>query len=288
MHGPHSGDYYPCVIYNKDQFEHGSVHHPYRMWHHDQNAVGVATSYSDDGIKWTLEGSCINIPSDATARHPFVIYDKNGFVNPDDGYTYFYRLWCWNSPILTTPDAIRYSFSTDGIIWTNLQPCEQDAYYPIVFGSSGYFYHLYGPGFVIYNPSATKIPDKPYTWPYAMFFDCSSESPFPGPNGSIEACGLAYSDDGIIWTRFGDVPAVIPPGISSGAWDATYIYRPSVCIINGTYHMYYCGSNGDPAIGHFVDPDNMVSGASVTPVSTAHGIGHASSTNGINWLRDPG
>ena len=96
-----------------------------------------------------------------------------------------------------------------------------------------------------------------------MFFDSSSD-------GGSEQIGLAYSLDGIMWKRYGDAPVVIPPGgaTPSGPWDADYAFRPSVFKLNGIYHMYYCGSNSQ------IDHD--------TTLFWAHGIGHATSDNGID------
>ncbi len=276
-------DYFPCVIYNKDKFNGDGDSYYYKMWHQgdcgDMRSrmpkrcfqpgpdprASIAISYSNDGVNWTF-GGVTTLTSDAF--HPFVIYDKNGF----GGTPYKYRIWYWNGIVGITSDVIKYSYSTDGVNWLPPQSCSQDPSSPIVTGISGtYFYHLYGPGFVIYNPSATSIPGQPYTFPYVLFYDIASESPYPPLILSIEAIGLAYSSDGITWTRFWSTPVLIPPG--GNGWGATYAYRPTVCFIDGMYHMYYCGSNDA------VDP--------LTTVPYAHGIGHATSADGISWIPDP-
>jgi len=284
-------DYFPCVIYNKDKFNGDGDSYYYKMWHQGQDPINmrmadktdglrgfqpgtvsqpgvcgsIAISYSNDGISWILEG---NTTITCDAYHTFVLYDKHGF----GGTPYKYRIWYWNGVVGTAPDVIKYSFSTDGINWLPPQSCAQDPLFPIVTGIfNTYFYHLYCPGFVIYNPTATSIPGQPYTFPYVLFYDIASESPYPPLILSNEAIGLAYSNDGITWTRFGSVPVLIPPG--GNGWDATYAYRPTVRFIDGQYHMFYCGSNDN--IDHY------------TTINYAHGIGHASSPDGINWTRDP-
>ena len=79
----------------------------------------IAISHSDDGINSSLEGET-DIPP--TALHAFVIYDENGFVNPDNGYLYPYRMWYWNND-LYDPSAILYSYSKNGINWYSPKPC---------------------------------------------------------------------------------------------------------------------------------------------------------------------
>lgn len=293
-------DYFPCVIYNKDKFDGNGDAYLYKMWHqgfdpsnqklvsdsHDKfksfepffnsSAGVIAVSYSNDGINWTLHGNTNLSPN---AYHPFIVYSKNGMFNPDDSNTYFYRAWYWTGVAGITPDVIQYSFSNDGINWLTPRPCHQAAYpYQIVTGVFGtYLYHLYCPGFVIFNPLATSIPGDPYTFPYVMFYDIASESEFPPSINSVETIFLAYSNDGITWTRFApnppnEDPILLLPGGATGAWDGNYAYRPAVFKLNGMYHMYYSGSNST------IDP--------LTTVYYAHGIGHASSSDGINWTRD--
>lgn len=253
-------DYFPCVIFDKHKFHDDGDSVYYKMWH--QSANGIALSYSDDGIHWTLKGDT-NL---ANGFHPCVVYDKNGF----GGGSNHYKIWFWTGSPSTTIDVIQYAESTDGITWTTPVAVTQNPSSPLVDGiTPGYFYHLYGPGFVLYNSSPTSIAGLPYTFPYVMFYDTSSEG--LGPGSSVEQIGLAYSSDGLNWTRFGSEPILIPSGIATD-WDGTHAFRPSVINVHGTYHLFYSGSNDN------IDPD--------TTVPYAHGIGHASSADGINWALD--
>jgi hypothetical protein len=252
--------YYPSVVLDPDRFSgHGSAA-TYKMWH--QGPGGVALSTSDDGIGWTLVGST-NLSG---ALHPCVLYDAGGF----GGGSYYYKVWFWTGVAGTTPDVIQTSASTDGLTWLTPQPITQSATEPIVDGvNPGYFYHLYGPGFLIYNPSATSVPGEPLTFPYVMYYDTSSEG--SGPGTSVEQIALATSSDGILWTRVGSAPVLIPPGAGSD-WDGTYAFRPALVNVRGTWQMYYSGSN------HAIDPG--------TTVPYAHGIGLATSTDGVSWTKD--
>lgn len=255
--------YYPSITYDPNRFGNDSAY--YKMWYEDTNQIGLA--YSDDGINWVdHSGEITGLPS--VGAHPDVLYDPNHF----GGGLYAYKMWFWNpNNPLTDISAIQFSQSTDGINWTTPVSISQDPTFPLVTGiSPGYFYHLYGPGDVIYNSNATSIPGQPLTYPYTMFFDTSTEG--LGPGTSVEQTGLAFSTDGLFWTRYGTEPIIIPSGNIS-EWDGRYIYQGSILMIDGLLHYFYSGSNGLP-----IGSDGN---------STAHGIGHAYSTDGINWTLDP-
>lgn len=255
--------YYPTVSYDPNRFGDNSAY--YKMWYEGNNQIGLA--YSEDGINWVdHSGSLTGLP--AVGAHPDVIYNAGGF----GGGAFLYKMWYWDpSQPLTSISAIQFSQSTNGVNWTAPISVSQDPLSPLVTGvSPGYFYHLYGPGDVIYNPHATSIPGQPTTFPYVMFFDTSTEG--AGPGTSVEQTGLAYSSDGLFWTRYGTEPVIIPSG-NINEWDGQYIYQGSVNIINGVFYYYYSGSNGQP-----IGSDGN---------TTAHGIGLATSTDGINWTLDP-
>ena len=231
------------------------------MWYQDLTGIGLA--YSDDGINWT-DIDLQALPVDAA--HPDVLYDANGF----GGGGYKYKMWYWDSnEPLTSITTIAFTQSNDGMNWTTPVACSQDPIQYLVSGASAdYFYNLYGPGTVQYNPNATSTPGDPYSYPYVMLFDSVST----GGVGGSEQTGLAYSSDGLFWTRYGSVPVMIPTQNPSD-WDSEYMYQAHYIKVAGVYHAFYSGSNGNPlgSLGN----------------TTAHGIGHASSVDGITWVRDP-
>ncbi len=273
--------YYPSVIYNQGQFNgHGPAAY-YKMWFAspDSGSGGIALAYSNDGINWTEYNNSLPLAGlNPGANHPVVLYDPGGF----GGGTFYYKTWYWDSAAaLTTINAIRYAESVNGVTWQNDQAIQQhatDQTLQLVDGISGsYFYHCYGPGSVLYNPSATnagsgtpddKSDDSPMTYRYVMYYDSSGEG--ASPNGSVEQESLAYSTDGIYWIRCGNEPVLLPSG-NQNQWDGWYSYRSSVVTTPTGYHMWYSGANGDDSIGTYY----------------AHGIGYASSTDGLNWTKDP-
>ena len=260
--------YYPSVIYDANRFGDNSAY--YKMWYQDTSGIGLA--YSDDGINWVDIDEQVGVDG---YLHPDVIYDANGF----GGTIYKYKLWAWSGSVdgETSPpykvNAMLYAQSTDGKNWVNDHQdiTQPDVSFPLVDNISGsYFYHCYGPGTVVYHPNATSIPGDPYSYPYTMLYDTSSEG--GGPAIGTEQTALAYSADGLAWVRYGAEPILIPSGNDSD-WDGQYIYQGHFFKASGTYHMYYSGSNGQPlgSLGN----------------ETAHGLGYASSLDGLSWVRDP-
>jgi hypothetical protein len=130
---------------------------------------------------------------------------------------------------------------------------------------------------VLYNSTPTSTAGQPLSFPYAMYYDISSEG--GGPGSSAESIGLAYSADGILWIRYGQVPVLIPIGSGmsppstqgSYVWDASHVFRASVLRDDtGLYHMFFTGSN-----------QNLLDG-----LVYAHGIGHAVSRDGVTFAED--
>jgi VCBS repeat-containing protein len=235
-----SEDYYPTVVFD------GSQKVPYKMWH---EGPSIALSSSVDGRNWKLVAE-----TGLMGSRPYVLYDKNGFGAGKHSYKMWFR---------GDANQIYYSTSKDGIHWKTAQPIQEVSGASLTF--SGSFDLLCGPGCILYNARVSIKDGQPYTYPYVMFYDVANSA----ETTQAQAIGLAYSQDGITWTRYGNAPIFIPAG--GEAWDATNVFRCSVVHIGKEYHMFYSGSNVN------VDP--------LTTVPYAHGIGHASSRDGLNWKR---
>jgi len=263
-------DYFPFVIFNQNQFDGHGAGVLYKMWHQGPN--GIALSYSNDGANWTLEGQVVLDPSIAPRipLHASVIYDSTGF----GGTPYFYKMWYWTGVVSFVPPnlAIKFTQSADGVTWTTPVITTQDTTSFLAnVGLPGQpFYQFYGFGTVLYNPSATSIPGQPLTFPYAAYFDSSAAE--RGSQTTEEAVALAYSSDGLFWTRYGSEPVLLPSG-STADWDGKYTYRASVFLLNGVYQMYFSGSS------KINNPNHSF--------AYTFGIGSATSSDGINWVQDP-
>jgi len=81
----------------------------------------------------------------------------------------------------------------------------------------------------------------------------------------------ATSPDGVKWTHHKG--PVVRLG-KRGAWDHGDVETPSVVKVGSTYHMYYCGRETQE------EGDDWSK-------RSAYQIGHATSSDGIQWVKDP-
>jgi len=169
-----------------------------------------------------------------------------------------FHIWYWDQNVLYSPSAIRHATSTDGINWANDQPLTGS----IVSGIyPNWNYGSYGPIDLIYNPTATNTGANPFDYTYALYFDVT-------PDGGSEEIGLAYSSDGINFQGYG---TVLPRGNTgpwgnTDNWDSSYTtFGTVIKLSNGNWKMWYSGGTTE----------------------SNHGIGVATSTDGLNWVRDP-
>lgn len=247
--------YYPTVQYNKNQFDgHGNAAY-YKMWSDTPSPISLAIS--NDGVFWQMIGNVVGLTN---ARHSVVLYDPDCF---GEGNGYYYKIWYWNSAFSTSIAGFRTAKSADGINWVQDSPCTQNPLFPLVFGpyGSSYFYNFFGPSTVFYNANATNNPSDPMSFRYVLYYIGSAAG---NPPGQWDNTCLAYSIDGVDWSRYGSLPVLIPSG-NSADWDGFFSTSASVIKTENKYHMWYSGS-----------PDG---GGNIK------GIGYASSNDGINWTR---
>jgi len=255
--------YYPTVLFDKNKFSgHGDSAY-YKMWYSDGSG-GTYVTQSDDGINWTN----INTTTGLTNSHhcqavyfPLGFNGANSGLNPSSA-TMYYRIWYWDT-VLAPPDSvpysinsIRYAESQNGINWFNDQAIQQVGL-TVVDNTvpSNWNRGSYGPIDVFYNLNGSNSLDDTNIWnnKFVMYYD--------GTTGGVEEIGLAYSTNGILWKGYG---RVLERG-GSGTWDSDYTTYGTVVKIGDTWHLWYSGGR----------------------TQAGDGIGHATSSDGINWQRDP-
>jgi hypothetical protein len=253
--------YYPKVIYDPNQFSHHGESAYYKMWFNSDNGTGgsysIGYAYSDNGTSWTQVINPVN-GLHPKSGHPLVKYDPDGF----GGSVYYYKIWYWdNGADGCTINALRYAKSKDGVTWEDDQPLTQDNAAKLV--TPGLFNDWNrcsnGPCDLIYNPTGSSDNISIWNNKYVMYY--------MGNNGNNEYIGLAYSDNGTYWTRFGNAPVLSPCTTSDNStigWDFRSVGYCTVIKLSGSWQMWYCG-------GPF----------------TNQGIGYATSTDGIIWTKDP-
>jgi predicted GH43/DUF377 family glycosyl hydrolase len=87
-----------------------------------------------------------------------------------------------------------------------------------------------------------------------------------GPLLSETYIGYATSPDGIIWTKDNNNP-VLAKG-TAGSWEESFVHNSKVMVINNTFHMWYTAHKGIDGSFDFQ-------------------IGHATSADGVTWIKDP-
>ena len=259
---PSSSDknYYPCVLYDANQFSGHGASDYYKMWYADGQSLFEAVTYSSDGINWNEPVQITGVK--ASGYHARIIYLPDSYSGA--GGTYYYKIWYWDFSAPNAPytiDGIRTADSIDGVTWTNDTVITQNISAPLVTEiPPDWNRGTYGPVSVHYNAMATNTGTNPFDYTFAMYFD--------GTTGGVEAIGLGYSTDGNTgWKLYGNSP-VLDHGIQ-GDWDSDYATMGVVIRgTDGIWRMWYSGSG---------------------PAGVAQqGIGYATSSNGILWTKDPG
>jgi len=219
----------------------------YTMW--SDNAAGVQKATSTNGTTWTTAGQTSGL---FNPRHTVV--EKIG-----DGY----RMWYNDSSRLYGIQDIRTATSSDGLVWSNDQSITQVGTTVVTGTWPSWNTGSYGPCDILYNPAGsatiTEPVDKASVWAnrFVMYYD--------GTTGADEFLGLAVSNDGLNWRGYNDGASPVLDS-TPGAWDSGYVAFGTV-IKEGddVFHLWFSGGNDD---------------------TLNNGIGYASSTDGINWVKD--
>lgn len=258
--------YYPSVIKDDDLFSGHGDSVRYKMWY-----SGAKLTTSNDGVNWSLGVSLTGLTN---PNHVVVKYYPGGFQCTGPS-TCYYRIWygnvnIWPYPGSTADDVIkviRYAESADGISWHNDQPITQGIPNLLTNAYSDWNRGTYGPLDVLYENSQ-----------FIMYYD--------GTVSGDESIGIAYSTDGKHWVGYDkDSDGKADPVLSGsdqgniGGSESWYSKREgTVCAINTLDY------NSRATVLHLDDIWHMWYSAGY---STMHGgIGYATSTDGINWVKD--
>ncbi len=225
-------------------FDHeGTETERYKMWYAgvDDEETGLYSfgyAYSSDGIEWTkyegnpiLEAGQPDSWESGSPEGPTVIKDNGIFK-------------MWYGAVDTVPNGqetdyrsnIGYAWSTDGKTW------EKYSDNPVLLtGDWGNW-----DASVIQDPFVMKIDETYYMW-YSGFPEWIENTDLTG----IYQIGLAYSSDGITWTKSENNP-VLKKG-PNGSWDDVLVGFPSIILDGDVLRMYYTGLN-ESVIPEFPEP----------------------------------
>jgi predicted GH43/DUF377 family glycosyl hydrolase len=109
----------------------------------------------------------------------------------------------------------------------------------------------------------------------ALVFGCNLKKQPEKSTGTIESqdVSIISSDEG--FTDYAEDPVVFAPG-DPGEWDDGAIGSAAIIKVTDTYHMYYEAWSTKVAESGKIDLDY-----------TTLQVGHATSKDGISWVRDP-
>ncbi|MBS1241887.1 MAG: Laminin sub domain 2, partial [Gemmatimonadetes bacterium] len=250
--------------------------------------IGYATS--PDGVTWTKH------PDNPVLERGAAGAWDSGSVFPSavvwDGATY--HMWYVSASGSVTQTG--YATSPDGVTWTK---------------------HPDNP---VLERGAAGAWDSGSVFPSAVVWDGATYRMwYVSASGSVTQTGYATSPDGVTWTKHPDNP-VLRAG-DPGSWDETKADIHAVLAEGGTYRAWYNGRGAGASweqIGYATSPDGVtwtkhpdpvlprdgtgwdgytVANASIAFDGTYHmwysgagnkaQIGHASSSDGIHWVRQP-
>lgn len=225
-------------------------------------------------------------------------WDNSNVMAAKIVYESGYRMWYTANGTLDQRTNIGYATSPDGITWTR-------------YGTDPVL--RYGTGWESNGISAPSVYHDVGAGLWKMWYAGKVW------NG-VYNIGYATSPDGITWTKYAGNP-VLRPSATGG--DDTSVVSPHVLYRAGVYHMWYAGRGDNNQIFYATSPDGITWTKHGEPVLTLGGdftwdngeiaapavlytnsrydmwyqgysrgtlqryIGHAWSTDGINWTKDP-
>ena len=151
-----------------------------------------------------------------------------------------------------------YAWSLDGINWN------EDLNNPVLDISSDSANFDYDG---IETPTVIKDSTAPANQRYKLWYAGRKSRCSPIMDHKF---GYAYSPDGIIWTKYSGNPVLVAGNNSS--WYNTFVSSPSVLLEGGVYKMWFTAA------------DLVINSQ---PTDGKGNIGHATSTDGINWTVYP-
>lgn len=178
----------------------------------DVSKIGLATS--EDGVHFIREKSNpIMQPEldfeNAAVMNPCVMYDSDQAL---------FRMW-YAAGESFEPDVLAYAESKDGVSWTKRPR-------PIMTADKDLKYQKNKVGAC----DILRLSDGSYCMAYIAY-----------QNTDVARICLAYSDDGISGWRGDEANPILSP--EENSWDSKAVYKPSMCIRNGKWMLWYNGRN---------------------------------------------
>lgn len=197
------GVHQPKILYENNQ---------YKMWFNglaNGSASNVGYAVSSNGINWTRPFNNPVLSPGNYSSWDALATIAGAIIHETNGYKMYYVGWSnqngnWHIGLAT---------SIDGISWTKYPN-------PVMYGTSGWEYQ-------IIPASILKIDNTYYLY-------------YHGRNYPSYNIGLAFSNDGISWTKYSQNPILSP----TASWEGTGVFHPGIIRENGIFKMVYMNSVG--------------------------------------------
>lgn len=236
----------------------------YKLYYAGNDFASINLAQSPDGMKWTpYNGN--PVISDAKYHSEVKYYDP-GFPGADSGTNpsallMNYRIW-YQGLNGNSIEGWRYAESQDGINWYNRMPVTQ-------FGTPVFSSHTetnYGIADAVYLPGASNSGTD---WLFRIYAVVQwGDAPYAGKQLVI----MAFSSNGYSWTGYdpasvGYATPVFAGMLNTNRFDCEQVGWFKVIKNSQTdWQAFYSGGNG-------------------TKHQASDGIGYATSTDGIYWIR---
>lgn len=233
---------YPCMLQEGGTFDiwySGSRQaSANRIGYATGNAFNARVGYetSSNRTSWSRENSGLPVLNLGSSGK-FDEFGVEDIVVLKDSSTY--RAWFTGTCLADTKKRIGYATSSDGLTWTR----QNSGNAVLDVGAGGSWESQ-----AVCQPTVVKDGSTYRMW-------------YVGFDGTTYKIGYATSSDGSTWSKSSSNP-VLTVG-TSGKFDETGVYRPSVQLYGTTFILTYTGLNS----------------------SGVETIGYATSTNGTSWTR---
>ena len=247
---PDTKAYYPDVLFSQTRFDGHGEAVPYKMFYDSGGDIWLA--HSENGEKWQSFGDS---PVVSGLRHPQVAYDPSNFGDDvgdliQASFPETYSVTPYYKMWAWDPGSgsrIMFAYSDDGESWQTNYPRDV-----CPRDEPGWL----NPGSPIYD--------------LEVFYDGDAYRGWADNNGRLYNVS---SSDGTTWAIDAVAPVAVDLG-APGAWDESSLSRASVVkVSDAEWYMWYGGA------GKY-DGNATGGGGNM-------GIGLATSTDGIVWVKEP-
>lgn len=239
----------------------------YKLYYAGNDFGSINLAESPDGVTWTPHAGNPVLAEGALVQgeHADVHFYNAGFLGANTGTnpsaaTMYYRMWYQG--VVSGIGGWRYTESPDGISWFNQMAVTQSGT-PVFSAATGVDY---GIADVVYTPGG-EGGDTSKT--FRIYANVQWET---GAYSGKELVIMAYSANGYDWTGYdptavGYATPVFTGTLNAGDFDSNHI---------GWFKVI---KNSD------TDWEAFYSGGTATTYQDLNGIGYATSSDGINWVR---